>query len=119
MRDNRPYGKLRGWTPENPNTGFKMVRNSNNFIPSTFYVVDGSFLRLQNVSAGYDIPLGDFDIIKTARVFANVTNVFTIDNYEGYDAEVNVEGFVDGGIYGNNSLMPRLRTFNFGLNITF
>ena len=119
MRDNRPYGKLRGWTPENPNTGFKMVRNSNNFIPSTFYVVDGSFLRLQNVSAGYDIPLGDFDIIKSARIFANVTNVFTIDNYEGYDAEVNVEGFVDGGIYGNNSLLPRLRTFNFGLNITF
>ena len=66
-----------------------------------------------------DIPLGDFNVIKTARVFANVTNVFTIDNYEGYDAEVNVEGFVDGGIYGNNSLMPRLRTFNFGLNITF
>ena len=119
MRDNRPYGKLRGWTPENPNTGFKMVRNSNNFVPSTFYVVDGSFLRLQNVSAGYDIPLGDFNVIKTARIFANVTNVFTIDNYEGYDAEVNVEGFVDGGIYGNNSLMPRLRTFNFGLNITF
>ena len=119
MRDNRPYGKLRGWTPENPDTIFKMVRNSNNFIPSSFYVVDGSFLRLQNVSAGYDIPLGGFNLIKSARIFVNATNVFTIDNYEGYDAEVNVEGFVDGGIYGNSSLMPRQRTYNFGINVTF
>jgi hypothetical protein len=119
MRDNRPYGKLRGWTPENPDTIFKKVRNSNNFIPSSFYVVDGSFLRLQNVSAGYDIPLGGFNLIKSARIFVNATNVFTIDNYEGYDAEVNVEGFVDGGIYGNSSLMPRQRTYNFGINVTF
>ena len=119
MRDNRPYGKLRGWTPENTDTVFRKVRNANNFISSDFYVVDGSFLRLQNVSAGYNLPVENFEFVKSARVFVNATNVFTIDNYEGYDAEVNVEGFVDGGIYGNSSLLPRQRTFNFGINVTF
>ena len=75
---------------------------------SDYYVRNASFLKCDNITLGYSFD----NLFKTAgRVYASVTNVFTITNYEGLDPEV--EGGIDNNIY------PRPITFLLGLNLNF
>jgi iron complex outermembrane receptor protein len=77
---------------------------------SDFYVTDGSFFRVDHISAGYDLgSIGSG--IKSLRLTATVQNPLLITNYEGIDPEV------FGGI--DNSVYPRSRTILFGLNAKF
>ncbi len=77
---------------------------------SDYFVENASFLKMDNLSAGYN-----FDKIAgqniNARVSFTVQNVFTITEYSGLDPEV------DGGI--DNNFYPRPRTFTLGVNLTF
>jgi TonB-linked SusC/RagA family outer membrane protein len=91
---------------------------SNRF--SDFVVEDGSFIRLKNVTLGYEIPvnkLGLSNLINGLKVFVTGTNLLTITKYTGYDPEVNVNynspltPGVDNGTY------PSVRTFSFGINL--
>ena len=75
---------------------------------SDYYVRNASFLKCDNITLGYSFD----NLFKTAgRVYASVTNVFTITNYEGLDPEVG------GGI--DNNIYPRPITFLLGLNLNF
>jgi iron complex outermembrane receptor protein len=77
---------------------------------SDYFVENASFLKMDNISIGYD-----FGNVwkKTARlrVGALVQNVFTITKYDGVDPEIQ-NGF-------DNSFYPRPRTFSLNLNLTF
>jgi TonB-linked SusC/RagA family outer membrane protein len=118
-RDERPTGEAAGWTYENQRTVFPSVRNSGKNPNNTFYVVDGSFLRLQNLSLGYNIQIKNQNIFKRGRVFCNLTNLFVITNdFEGYDPEVGIDGVLAGG-YNVWAGAPRQRSYTFGLNLTF
>jgi len=76
---------------------------------SDYFVENASFLKLDNVSAGYRF---DHLINKmSARVSFTVQNVFTITKYNGLDPEV------EGGI--DNNFYPRPRIFTLGLNLTY
>lgn len=77
---------------------------------SDYFVENASFLKMDNISAGYsfqDIAGKGID----ARLSFTVQNVFTITNYSGLDPEV------DGGI--DNNFYPRPRTFTLGVNLNF
>ena len=77
---------------------------------SDYFVENASFLKMDNISAGYNFSnVGGQDI--NARVSFTVQNVFTITEYNGLDPEV------DGGIDSN--FYPRPRTFTLGVNLTF
>lgn len=76
---------------------------------SDFYLEDGSFLRLDNVSLGY--TLSSLPAADRVRVFGTARNVFTITGYSGPDPEVG------NGL--DTSLYPRSRTFTAGVNIQF
>lgn len=89
------------------------VFNSNfttNRAMSDYYLHNGSFLRMDNVSLGYNFGhvLGAGSNL---RVSGNVQNVFTITNYKGVDPEI--QNGIDNRIY------PRPRTFVLGLNLDF
>jgi TonB-dependent starch-binding outer membrane protein SusC len=76
---------------------------------SDYFVSNASFLKLDNVSAGYR-----FDNLVdklSARVSFTVQNVFTVTKYKGIDPEV------PGGI--DNNFYPRPRTFMLGLSLTY
>lgn len=85
------------------------------------FVEDGSFLRIRNITLGYNLPASALKAIKVAnaRLSFTVQNAFTFTKYEGYNPEVSVEGAnplvpgVDSGSY------PLARTFMFGLNFGF
>ena len=52
---------------------------------SDFYVEDGSYLRLQNIQAGYTF---EFDTDKSLRVYLSANNLLTLTNYRGYDPTI-------------------------------
>ena len=77
---------------------------------SDYWVQDASFLKMDNITLGYnfsDIKEGDI----TLRLYSTVQNVFTITDYDGLDPEIS------GGI--DNNFYPRPRTFLVGFNINF
>lgn len=88
---------------------------------STRFLENGSFLRLQNLSLGYNINTSDMDFIKSIRVFGSAQNVFVITDYSGQDPEVNTDKSIDGvpsfGI--DYTPYPRARTFTVGLDVQF
>lgn len=83
--------------------------------PSTKYLEDGDFVRLDNVTLGY--TFGNFTkYIRRARLYATVQNAFTLTKYSGVDPELNLSGVnpgIDEGIY------PKTRTFTLGVNVNF
>ncbi len=92
---------------------------------STRFLEKGDFVRLQNASLGYNVPLPEDGLFKTMRLSINGQNLFVITDYSGLDPEVSV---VPGGGDLLNSLpiagidytsFPRPRTFTFGFNATF
>lgn len=82
-------------------------------------VEDASFLRLQNVSLGYNFPkqLIRKYSIQRLRLYFTANNLFVWTPYSGFDPETSVSGSgltrgIDFGSY------PRNRSFVFGLNLT-
>jgi hypothetical protein len=111
------------WTPEHPNTDIPIFENVSNFSTNTqansFYVEDGSYFRMQNITLAYNLPL---DLIsrwrmEKLRVFAGVNNVFTISGYEGLDPSVGGDADTRFGIDVGN--YPITRSWTFGLNLGF
>ncbi|WP_437919470.1 SusC/RagA family TonB-linked outer membrane protein [Sphingobacterium sp. LRF_L2] len=111
---------------ENPGNG-KVYRasragtQSNSTRLSSFYLQDGSFLRMTNVMLGYNIPQSLAQKLKISgvRVYASVENPFTITKYKGYNPEpdYNQRGNLTPGVdYG---LYPLVRGYNLGLKVTF
>ena len=106
----------------------KIDRNFNGYAGSTvvnnitsLFVEDGSFLRIRNITLGYNMPLSLLEKAKlsSARLSFTVQNAYTFTDYEGYNPEVSAQGGsplvpgVDAGGY------PLARTFMFGLNVGF
>ncbi len=117
------------WTQKNPSNevsraGYRKDSGIKygSFINSRF-VENASYLRLQNIEVGYNLPLrkwGDaYKYVKGLRVYVGAQNLFTITNYSGFDPEVSTnEGkAVSQGL--DFSSYPAYRMVNFGAKITF
>ena len=109
---------LNRWTPSNTSA---TIPRANNGRPRWLYspmVEDASFLRLQAVTMGYQLP-ARLVPVASARLFVTGQNLFILTRYTGFDPEVNGVGGdprlpgVDVGAY------PRARTWNTGLSVTF
>jgi TonB-linked SusC/RagA family outer membrane protein len=111
------------WTIENTSTSFVRVdpsnRNVNDRI-STFWIEDGSFLRVKDMQFGYTLPknicakMG----IQNVRIYANASNLFCFTSYKGRDPEgfMSINPLNSGTDSGGYS-MPR--SFTGGLQIQF
>lgn len=95
---------------------------SNSTRLSTFYIQDGSFLRITNITVGYS--LHNLDVLNrlnlsSARFYVGVDNAFTFTNYLGYNPEVdynNGANLTPGVDYGK---YPLVRSYNLGVKLTF
>ena len=89
--------------------------------PSTRFLEKGDFIRLQDVSFGYNIPVKKLSYISGLRLFVTAQNLFVITDYDGQDPEVNI----DKGVNGVPSMgidyiaYPRSRTFMAGFRVQF
>lgn len=85
------------------------------------WIEDGSYLRISNLSLGYELPksLLEHIGIDRVKVYATIQNLYTWTNYSGYDPEI--------GSYNQNVLYqgvdmgryPTPRTYTFGINVGF
>ena len=97
-----------------------------NIQPSSYFIEDGSYLRLKDISLSYNIRGGILDKAGISRVqpYFTARNLLTITKYKGMDPEVNewgkdndggggaVQG-IDWGTY------PHSKSFVFGINVEF
>lgn len=85
---------------------------------STNYLEDGSFVRLSNVTLGYNIPLANSKL-RMARVYVAGENLYAWTNYSGYDPEVNSLGD-NNTVFGvDMNAYPRARMFRLGVQVGF
>lgn len=100
------------WSPDNPDGAYPGYRNTHyrtRFDESSFWLQDGSFVRLKNLNISYSLPEGLTSRINAnnIRLFFTGTNMLLL--YSGvktHDPEVN-----------NIRAYPMMKTYSFGLNI--
>ena len=83
---------------------------------SSKYVQDGSFLKMDNISLGYNFKFNN-SYIKSLRLSFTAQNVFTITKYKGVDPEVGITGLEPG--IESMSYYPRTTDFVFGVTARF
>jgi TonB-linked SusC/RagA family outer membrane protein len=93
----------------------------NGFYSQSFAVEDGSYLRINNVTLGYNIPKSILSKVKVSafRLYATVNNLATITGYTGYDPDASTRRADPTTPGVDYAAYPRARTFVAGLNITF
>ena len=84
---------------------------------SDLWLEDGSFVRLENVTVGYNLKFKEQKYIESVRISITGNNLLLLTNYSGLDPELNLSGSNGGG--GDNGIYPRTRTFALGLNVKF
>ena len=104
--NNGTFQSFEGIRPSNIHTSALITQFTSRQLMSDYYLEDGSFLRLDNISLGYN-----FNILKWAKLRAFVTgqNLFIITNYSGLDPEIQPNGI-------DNNLYPRPKTFIGGIS---
>jgi TonB-dependent starch-binding outer membrane protein SusC len=95
--------------------------STNGFYSQSFAIEDGSYLRINNVTLGYNIPKSILSKVKVSqfRLYATVNNLAILTGYTGYDPDASTRR-ADATTPGvDYAAYPRARTFVAGLNITF
>ena len=108
VRDN--YGNIpaildgKYWSPfnteeQNRNAKYPRITNTgktNNYLTSDFWLFDGSYFRLKNVTLGYTLPQKWMNKLhlNTARIYVSASDLFCISNYpKGWDPEMGVSSY--------------------------
>jgi TonB-linked SusC/RagA family outer membrane protein len=110
------------WTTSNTNTSVPKASNKSNFSTNTqvcsYYIENGSFMRLKNLQLGYKIPENVLSKanIKALRIYVQAVNLFTMTKYSGLDPEIGGNDLAFGNDTGN---YPLVKQFLVGLNVSF
>ena len=114
---------LDSWSPTNTGAALpalsETILNNEFTSANSFFVRDGSYLRLRTLQIGYTLP----DTIasklgaSSARVYYNGTNLLTLTDFTGLDPEVPRSGALDIGVY--NAQYPTSSVSSLGINIKF
>lgn len=119
----RSTAVLDSWSPTNTGAALpalsETILNNEFTSANSFFVRDGSYLRLRTLQIGYTLP----DTIasklgaSSARVYYNGTNLLTLTDFTGLDPEVPRSGALDIGVY--NAQYPTNSVSSLGINIKF
>ncbi len=92
----------------------------------SYYVEDGDYVKLDNITLGYNFNASNWSFIQSLRLYATGNNLAIFTDYSGIDPEIRRSGNIVNGI---NSVLtqgtddrdkyPTVRTFTVGLDITF
>ena len=109
------------WTPENPNGTTTAANQGRSSVLSTLNVVDGTFVRIRNISLAYNLPVSRMNInwLRSLQVSVAADNPFIFTDYEGYDPEVNSYGTANDVKGVDRFAYPSLRGYRVGLNVGF
>lgn len=123
------YALDRWRSPDNPGNGWipkaRAWSGVSNPAPlaqfSTFNLFSASYLRINNVTLGYNLSsqvfkLGDKN---TARLYFTIMNLYTFSSYPGYNPDVSMFGQNGGRLNVDQGTYPLARSYTLGLNIGF
>lgn len=90
-----------------------------NYFPSDFFILDGSFIRLRNLSLGYTLPKILIEKVQmdNVRAYVKANNIYTLTKYSGYTPEIGGFDVLSNGI--DNGIYPIAAVVSVGLNINF
>lgn len=115
---------LERWTPEKGGNTVPILKytdlNGNYANLSSFYIEDGAYLRLRNVTLGYNLPSAIFEnskMIKRVRVYTSIQNALTFTGYSGFDPEIGATNPLASGV--DDGVYPMPRTYMVGLKVGF
>lgn len=94
-----------------------LKKASQTMVYSSYYVEDGSFVRLDNIQFGYDFKFKPKSPVQSMRISLTANNLFNITKYSGIDPEVSQSGLVFG--IDARDYYPKTRSFALGLNVKF
>ena len=112
--------------PKRTDTDVPKASNKSNFSTNTqstsYYVEDGSFLRLRQLQIGYTFPKSMVgSVFSNLRVYVQGVNLFTVTGYSGMDPEISYSGDSSGdnnfGVDRGN--IPVVKQYLFGINMGF
>lgn len=111
--------RLNRWTgPGTSNSEPRVTAGASaNKLFSDYFVEDGSFLRIQTVTLGYNVPTDALKSIgvSSVRLYGKVDNAFTFTKYSGFDPTASTGAPIGGGI--DFGFYPLPRTYTLGLNV--
>ena len=82
-------------------------------------IEDGSFLRISNITLGYDVPVKKSMGISSANIYMSAMNLFTFTDYSGYNPEI-TNFLNNGNVVGVDwNGFPNAQTIMLGLNLKF
>ncbi|MBF9221123.1 SusC/RagA family TonB-linked outer membrane protein [Hymenobacter ruricola] len=112
-------------SPENPGDGktpFATSASSLRTVFNSYFIQDGSFLRIRNVTLRYNLPVGWAKKagLQSAGIYTAVQNLYTFTKYVGYNPEANNYGNTTNPTYGvDQGSYPMNRTVTLGLQVGF
>jgi len=113
--------RLERWTgPGTSNSEPRVTAGPNtNKVFSDYFVEDGSFLRIQTITLGYNFPerIASKITASSIKLYAKADNVFTFTEYSGYDPTASTGAPIGGGI--DFGFYPIPRIYSVGLNVQF
>jgi len=97
------------------------VSNRNNQYISDIYMHDADYMRINNLTIGYNFGemLADVEAISNLKVYAAVTNLHTFTSYDGMDPDVRFGHDASWASGIDLGLYPQARTVMFGLSVDF
>jgi TonB-dependent starch-binding outer membrane protein SusC len=114
------------WRPGKTDALLPQLRSgdASSSVPSTYFIEDGSYVRIKNLQLGYNLPAGLISRagLGTANVYIQGQNLFTFTKYTGLDPEINLRNYgagndrqlgVDEGAY------PVSKNILIGVNLSF
>ena len=114
---------LDAWTPTNTDSKIPIVEGNSSFstnsVPNSYFMEDGSYLKLRSLILGYNFPNTTISKIglNKLRIYIQAVNLFTLTKYTGLNPELygNTSSFgLDFGNYPSNQ-----RQWTFGVNLSF
>src|SRR5690606_12082080 len=103
---------LNRWTPSNPTNDYPSFVNptsqgGTNALINSRTVEDASYIRLQSVRLGYELPVGNIQFLNRVSFYLTGQNLFTITDYSGVDPAANASGSSTVALDFNAYPIPR------------
>lgn len=98
--------------------GIRPLSAQQSQVVTSYYIEDGDYLKLTNMTLGYTYDFKKSAYIKNIRFYGSVDNLFTITKYKGADPELGSNNFWTAGVDSRDKY-PTVRSFTVGMNVTF
>ena len=84
----------------------------------SYYIENGDYLKLNNVTLGYNFNTTNLDVVDALRLYVSGNNLAIITGYSGIDPEIDRGSVLTQGT-DDRDKYPSTRTFTLGLNVNF